>query len=108
MIDPMKDVEKPKMSEHRYYPLMVAAAYGVVSITITLFNKVPLPSRYGRDSRAQAPAAYSPFARTHFLSSSQAADIFLEHSNLARQPPGTILAGSVNRHVWTIPVYRCL
>jgi len=35
----MKEIEKQKMSEHRYYPLMVAAAYGVVSITITLFNK---------------------------------------------------------------------
>jgi len=44
----IKDLEKPRVSEHRFYPLIVAAAYGSVSITITLFNKVAAHScRYG-------------------------------------------------------------
>lgn len=58
----MKEIEKQKMSEHRYYPLMVAAAYGVVSITITLFNKVrALPSRFsGSGIRSTSPLRSDP------------------------------------------------
>ena len=29
----------PRLADHKFYGLLVAASYGIVSITITLFNK---------------------------------------------------------------------
>ena len=39
MADKREGAGSGRIADHKFYGLMVAAGYGVVSITITLFNK---------------------------------------------------------------------